>query len=452
MENIRLAFQGIWGHKLRSFLTMLGIIIGIAAIMTIVSTIKGTNEQIKQNLIGAGNNVVTVQLHNGNNVYDMSYNQNPKGVAPIQEEMRGELEKLDGVKAVSFYRVRPYSEREVFYHNTSLSGRVCGIDKAYFQVEGYRLTRGRGFVDSDYESYRKVAIVDEKAAASLFDGAEPVGQTLEIKGETFTVVGVVASTSSFKPNIKNMNDYYLYAETTGGSVYMPDSVWPVVYRFDEPQSVAVQAYSTDEMTVAGKAVADKLTETQIASSVVYREEEVQHDQAQQDPEIMTDSVVDAVGPSEFQSSSGFSYRSEDLLEQAQKLQDMSSATNNQLIWIASISLLVGGIGVMNIMLVSVTERTSEIGLKKALGAKRRRILWQFLTEAAVLTCLGGLLGVLSGVGTAQLISKLTHVPVSVSIPATIIAVAFSTLIGVLFGLLPAAKAANLSPIRALRRD
>ncbi len=448
MENIRLAFQGIWGHKLRSFLTMLGIIIGIAAIMTIVSTIKGTNEQIKQNLIGAGNNVVTVQLHNGNNVYDMSYNQNPKGVTPIQEEMRGELEKLDGVKAVSFYHVRPYSEREVFYHNTSLSGRVLGIDQAYFQVEGYRLSGGRGFLDSDYENYRKVVIVDEKAAASLFDGAEPVGQTLEIKGETFTVVGVVASTSSFTPNIKNMNDYYLYAETTGGSVYMPDSVWPVVYRFDEPQSVAVQANSTDEMTVAGKAVADKLTETQIASSVAYREEE----EVQQEQEVVTDVAVDAAGPGEFQSSSGFSYRSEDLLEQAQQLQDMSNATNNQLIWIASISLLVGGIGVMNIMLVSVTERTSEIGLKKALGAKRRRILWQFLTEAAVLTCLGGLLGVLSGVGTAQLISKLTHVPVAVSIPATIIAVAFSTLIGVLFGLLPAAKAANLSPIRALRRD
>lgn len=442
MENIRLAFQGIWGHKLRSFLTMLGIIIGIAAIMTIVATIKGTNEQIKQNLIGSGNNVVTVQLHNGNNVYDMSYNQNPKGVSPIPEEMRGELEKLKGVKDVSFYRVRPYSEREVFYRNTSFSGGVYGIDREYFQVVGYRLTRGRGFLDADYENCRKVVIIDEKAAASLFDGADPIGQTLEIKGDTFNVVGVVGSTSAFTPNIENMNDYYLYAETTGGSVFMPDATWPVAYRFDEPQSVAVRAYSTDEMTVAGKAVADKLTETQIQSSVAYREQ----------PEIVEESPEEPTGAGGFQAETGFSYRSEDLLEQAQQLQDMSNATNNQLIWIASISLLVGGIGVMNIMLVSVTERTSEIGLKKALGAKRRRILWQFLTEAAVLTCLGGILGVLAGVGTAQLISRLTHVPVAISIPATIIAVAFSTLIGILFGLLPAAKAAKLSPIRALRRD
>ena len=148
----------------------------------------------------------------------------------------------------------------------------------------------------------------------------------------------------------------------------------------------------------------------------------------------------------------FVYQSQDLLQQAQQLQEMSNATNNQLIWIASISLLVGGIGVMNIMLVSVTERTSEIGLKKALGAKRRRILWQFLTEAAVLTCMGGLLGVLTGVGLAELISRFNSIPVAISIPAIVISVVFSTLIGVIFGLLPAVKAANLNPIEALRRD
>jgi putative ABC transport system permease protein len=150
--------------------------------------------------------------------------------------------------------------------------------------------------------------------------------------------------------------------------------------------------------------------------------------------------------------SSFSYRSEDLLEQAQQLQEMSNSTNQQLIWIASISLLVGGIGVMNIMLVSVTERTSEIGLKKALGAKKRRIRLQFLTEAAVLTSLGGIAGVLIGIGLANLISKTNGIPVAVSVPAIVIAVVFSTAIGVVFGLLPAIKAANLNPIDALRRE
>jgi putative ABC transport system permease protein len=131
---------------------------------------------------------------------------------------------------------------------------------------------------------------------------------------------------------------------------------------------------------------------------------------------------------------------------------MSDSTNTQLIWIASISLLVGGIGVMNIMLVSVTERTAEIGLKKAIGAKKRRIRMQFLTEAAVLTSLGGLIGVGSGIGLAQLLSNMLQIPVSINIPATLIAVVFSTLIGVIFGLLPAVKAANLNPIDALRRN
>ena len=172
------------------------------------------------------------------------------------------------------------------------------------------------------------------------------------------------------------------------------------------------------MTTAGKKAADLLTER----TIVNRE------------------------------SSDFDYRSQDMLEQAQQLQSMSKSTNSQLIWIASISLLVGGIGVMNIMLVSVTERTGEIGLKKAIGAKKRRIRMQFLTEAAVLTSLGGLIGVGTGVGLAELISNMMEIPVAISIPAILIAVVFSMLIGVVFGILPAVKAANLNPIEALRRD
>ena len=150
--------------------------------------------------------------------------------------------------------------------------------------------------------------------------------------------------------------------------------------------------------------------------------------------------------------SKFDYRSQDMLEPAQQLQNMSESTNMQLIWIAGISLLVGGIGVMNIMLVSVTERTGEIGLKKAIGAKKRRILMRFLTEAAVLTSLGGIVGVISGIGLAQLISALLDIPVAIDGAAIIISVVFSTLIGVVFGLLPATQAANLNPIDALRRN
>ena len=415
LENIHLAFEGIWSHKLRSILTMLGIIIGIAAIITIVSTIKGTNEQIKENLIGAGNNVVSVQLNQNGNEYDLSWSPLPDTVRVISEETRQALEDINGAEEVSLYYSRSYTDG-FFYLDTPFNGNVLGVDRHYFSTYGMQIRAGRGFTEKDYTEFRKVALVDSTAAKSLFSGVDPVGREIEFGSDVYTVVGVIGPAEEFTPTINSLNDYYLYANDGSGSIYFPDSLWPALYQFDEPQSVAIKVKNTDVMASVGKKAADLLTGSQI---------------------IGTDT--------------GFDYRSADMLEQAQQLQNMSKSTNTQLVWIASISLLVGGIGVMNIMLVSVTERTSEIGLKKALGAKKKRILLQFLTEAAVLTSIGGIIGVLTGIGLAELISGLMQIPVAISAPAIIIAVVFSTLIGVIFGLMPATKAANLNPIDALRR-
>ena len=415
VENIHLAFEGIWSHKLRSVLTMLGIIIGIAAIITIVSTIKGTNEQIKENLIGAGNNVVTIELNQNGNQYDLGWNPIPDQVRLITENTRKALEDIPGAEQASLYYKRSNSDG-LFFRDTAFNGNLLGVDRNYFSVYGMQVRSGRGFTEKDYSRYRKVALVDSTAAESLFNGVDPIGQCLEFGTEVFTVVGVIGPREEFTPTINSINDYYLYANNGSGTVYFPGSVWPTLYQFDEPQSVAIKVRNTDVMASVGKDAADLLTSSQI---------------------IGTDT--------------GFDYRSADMLEQAQQLQNMSKSTNTQLIWIASISLLVGGIGVMNIMLVSVTERTSEIGLKKALGAKKKRILLQFLTEAAVLTSIGGVIGVLTGVGLAELISRVMQIPVAISAPAILIAVVFSTLIGVVFGLLPATQAANLNPSDALRR-
>ena len=201
-----------------------------------------------------------------------------------------------------------------------------------------------------------------------------------------------------------------------GMVCVPDTVWPTLYQYDEPQNVVVRATSTDDMTKAGEDAAEVLNSYLSVSD---------------------DSIK---------------YKGENLLEQATQIQEISNSTNQQLIWIASISLLVGGIGVMNIMLVSVTERTREIGLKKALGARKRRILFQFLTEAAVLTLLGGIIGVAVGIALAYIISGVSAVPVAISGTAIVVAVLFSTLIGVIFGLIPSVKAANMNPIDALRYE
>ena len=414
LENINLAFQGVWSHKLRSFLTMLGIIIGIAAIITIVSTIKGTNEQIKQNLIGAGNNVVDVMLMQDNNQMDFSYDSVPDGISMITPEMRDEIDKLDKVQESSLYYSRSWADG-VYVGNSSFNGNIYGGDSHFLSVEGYVVNYGRGFIDSDFETCRKVALIDANTAQSLFQGLNPIGGTVEIMGEPFVVVGVVSQNSSSAPVINSLNDYYMYSGNTSGTLIIPNTCWPIVYRYDEPSAVAVRATSTNDMTDAGNNVA----------------------------QYLNDNVV---------STDKCKYQAKDLLQQAADLQSLSETTNKQLIWIAAISLVVGGIGVMNIMLVSVTERTREIGLKIAIGAQQSRILWQFLTEAAVLTSLGGILGVACGIGLAYMLSSVMGTPVAISVGACAIAVAFSMVIGVVFGLMPAVKASKLNPIEALRRE
>ena len=414
-EDIRLAFQGIWSHKMRSFLTMLGIIIGIASIISIVSTIKGTQEQIKQNLIGSGNNTVTVQLKEGDSPYQMDYEGKPKGFLPLTESQLTQIADLPSVAAVSRYVSREYAD-SIYYNSTSLDGgKVMGIDGKYLSACGYVIREGRDFLPSDFSDYHKVVLIDASASNSLFAGEDAVGKTIEIKGEPFTVIGVIEKTNIVEPVINSMSDYQTYHQQETGMLCMPITSWPIVYSYDEPENVVVKAKTTEEMSQAGKAAAD----------------------------ILNASVS---------SDASIKYAADDVLETARNLQSLSQSTNNQLLWIASISLLVGGIGVMNIMLVSVTERTREIGLKKALGARKRRIMVQFLTESAVLTSIGGVLGVFVGIALSQVISKVSAVPVAISIPAIIFSVAFSMAIGIIFGLLPSMKAANLNPIDALRYE
>lgn len=197
------------------------------------------------------------------------------------------------------------------------------------------MKRGRGFTDSDYEKYRKVAVIDSVAADSLFGDANPVGKTIDIKGEPFIVIGVIEESTAFSPVINSVEDYYTYVYNDGsasGIVVIPDVDWNIVQQYDEPQNAKLLADSTDNMTSVGKAAQTLLNETVTSKSIKYR--------------------------------------AANMNETAEESQQVSATTNKQLIWIASISLLVGGIGVMNIMLVSVTERTREIGLKKSDWCKK----------------------------------------------------------------------------------
>lgn len=416
IENIRLSFKGIWSHKMRSFLTMLGIIIGIAAIIAIVSTIHGTNEQIKQNVIGSGDNTMEVSLYQGEWEYDMSYNSIPTGVPLITDEMLNDIKDIEHVENASRYVSRQDFDG-VYYLNTSLSGGyIKGVDMDYFNTCNFVIKEGRGFTEEDFKKFNKVVVLDTDSAQNLFQGENPIGKTIEIKKEPYVVIGIVTPMKDFELAINSIDDYYMYAEESAGSIYVPYATWPIIYQFDEPQNIVIRVDNTDNMTKAGKACANILNANL------------------------------SVG------NSNLKYRARDLMQQAQQIQQLSESTNMMLIWIAGISLIVGGIGVMNIMLVSVTERTQEIGLKKAIGARKSRILAQFLTEAAVLTSLGGILGVVSGVSLAYGISYFSGTPVAISIPAAVGAVVFSMLIGIIFGVFPSYKAANLSPIEALRHE
>ena len=417
LENVRLAFQGIWSHKMRSFLTMLGIIIGIAAIISIVSTIQGTNNALRDRLVGSGNNTVKVNLSSGGmdiTIYDSS--SIPEGVPMVSEETLAKIQSLSNVSSVTAYNTRFVSDG-VFYKSSSLTEfNIHGIDANFFKTLDYRVKSGRTFLRDDYTNFRKVLIIDQTASANLFRGENPIGQTVDINKQPFTVVGVVYQVSSYTPNIQNLDDYYTNSDNSNGLFFVPKASWPIIFNYDEPENVIIKAASTDDMTNAGTATASILNSTFSNAS---------------------DNVV---------------YQAQDLLGIVKQQQELSNTTNMQLIWIAGISLLVGGIGVMNIMLVSVTERTSEIGLKKAIGARKGVILGQFLTEAAVLTSMGGLLGVGAGIAMSQLIHRFSGIPVAINIPAAVVAVLFSMAIGIVFGLLPSVKASNLDPIEALRRE
>ena len=395
IENIRLSFRGIFAHKMRSFLPMLGIIIGIASIIAIVSTIKGTNDQIEKNLIGSGDNTVKVSLYQDD--WEYSFDSGlPGGIPVVSEETLESLKTIDHVEGATLYRSRQ-NYQTIYRNNTSLDGGyILGVQQDYFSIAGLTIKKGRGITDADNKE------------------TDPIGKTIEIKNTPFTIVGVCADKEKFEPSMDSIDDYWTYNQSSGSKVYVPSESWPIFYQFDEPQNAILKVDATSNMTSVGKEAANILNT--------------------------------------YVSSSSIQYKAQDLLKQAKDIQSLSQSTNAMLIWIAGISLLVGGIGVMNIMLVTVTERTGEIGLKKAIGARKKAIMFQFLTEAVVLTSIGGIAGVFTGIGLAQLISMLNGTPVSISVPASLLSVLFSMAIGIIFGLLPSYKAANLDPIEALRHE
>jgi len=407
MQNIRSALRALLANKLRSALTMLGIVIGVGSVVALVSVGTGAQSSITNQISNIGANVITIFSGTRNN-------SAPSGAgggatAPLTYEESKELKGLTGVAAVS---PQVQSRQTLKYQTAQTTVQVVGVEPDYAIVHPNQLDHGSFISASDVSSKARVAVVGSQVVTDLFGGLDPVGKSIKINGILFQVIGVLKSQGS--GGFGFSRDSTTYVPITTAMARLSNA------RVGSQQSVStieVSATNSDSITPAIAAITEKLR---------------------------TLHKIKAGATADFTVQS-----------QSDILATATSVTTTLTVFlgaIAGISLLVGGIGVMNIMLVSVTERTREIGLRKAVGARRRDILYQFLTETLVLSIVGGVIGIVIGWGIATIVSAAGLITTVVSIQSVALAFGFSAAIGVFFGLYPANRAAGLKPIEALRYE
>ncbi|HHX50486.1 MAG TPA: FtsX-like permease family protein [Clostridia bacterium] len=391
-ESIRVALEGIWTNRLRSFLTMLGIIIGVAAVIAVVAIGQGSRSVILQEIEKIGSNLFVV--------YVPWNSEKPRSADDLtlqDVEMITEL-----ASQVRYLAPSSFSQGETAGPKGKKTAQVQGTTGDYAFIRNIELRRGRFFTNEDSKAGRPVAVIDEKLAEDLFGRREPLGERILVSGSPVMVIGVAKRDESL-----------LMMDNETRTVYLPISVWQRVFRSRWIGQLEGQAVSRDKVDQAVDQVISIL-ERRHQKKDFYK---------------------------------GVTLESE--MQMADKIMGILTLVIGS---IAGISLSVGGIGVMNIMLVSVTERTREIGIRKALGARRKDILYQFLIEAVTICLVGGAIGLILGIGLALVIALVAKWPPVLSWWPIILAIVFSSAVGIFFGLYPASKAARLDPIEALRYE
>lgn len=404
LELITESFSTLTVNKMRTSLAILGIVIGIGSVIALVSLGQSTQQAIQSQIESLGSNLLTVRP---GSTSQSGVRGAMGGRTTLTFDDAGAIADSSLITSVAAVSPEYQSRSQVTTKNANTNTQIVGVTAAYAQVHNTTLAAGNFISASQMEMNSKVAVVGSQVVSDLFgEGADALGQTIRINGKNFTIIGVAASKGG--TGFMNQDDI----------IYVPLSVaQKQLFGVKYLSSIALAAKSADLMTTAQNEVGYLLLDRHKLS-----------DPTQADFSIMSQ---------------------QDILSTATS----TTATFTSLLsGIAAISLLVGGIGIMNIMLVTVTERTREIGLRKALGAKKKLIITQFLIEAILLTFIGGLMGIVLGVVASFIISKVSSSTFYISPISIILATFVSAVIGIIFGWYPAKKAADLQPIEALRYE
>ncbi len=402
LATIKIAVRALFRNKMRAFLTMLGIICGVAAVIVTVSLGKGAKSQIEEQIASLGQNVI--QVFSGSMTRGGVHTGWGGAGTLTMEDADAIQREVPGVTVIS-PEVR--SSAQIAAGNENWSTQILGESADYFTIREWPIVQGSIFSEQDVRSANKVAVIGKTIADQLFPGEEPVGQILRIRNSPFIIVGVLLA--------KGFN---MYGQDQDDLVVVPyTSAMKRLLGTTSIRSINVQAVSPEMLAPVQQQI----------NSLLRQRHRITPDR-----------------------DDDFTVRTQE--EIAQRFNEASETMRNLLAGVAAVSLIVGGIGIMNIMLVSVTERTREIGIRMAVGARARDVMLQFLIEAVTLSAIGGVIGIFGGIGASKFLTWWKSWPTLTPVAWVMISVACSALVGILFGFYPARKASQLDPIDALRYE